>query len=154
MHLRRLILAVALLAGCSQSSQVENEQDELPSTDTNFSRLPSLLADIRGSAGSLLYEGLPSRFWEPELRSHELQAKRTFKLHGYPFYEGPLTWLAGDSEEVFTLFKNKSSFVPFRRAKQCGGYNPEYAIEWKTGETANHALVCLECGEVKLFGAG
>jgi hypothetical protein len=145
-------LAVTLLTGCSQVTEVEVEQEVLPNTETNFARLPSILAGIRGSEGTLLYEGLPSSFWEPELRNRELQDKRTFKLHGYVFYEEPLAWLRKDAEEALAVFKNKSSFAAYRRSKQCWGYNPEFGIRWTTGTTATNALICLECGEVKMFG--
>ena len=54
---------------------------------------------------------------------------------------------------VTALLSSKSSFARYRgNKKECSGYQPDYGIEWKTGEAATQALICLECGEAKLFG--
>ena len=57
-----------------------------------------------------------------------------------------------DAEPFTALFSSKKSFKRYDEKKRCGGYSPDYAVEWKTGEEATRALICLECGEVKLFG--
>ena len=89
MDRRWLILAATLFAGCSQASRVEVEYEQPLKTETNFANLPKVLAGIPKSGDLMLYEGLPSEFWEPELREQELNQKKTIKLHAYPFYEGP-----------------------------------------------------------------
>lgn len=86
------------------------------------------------------------------MRERELAQKKTIRLHGYPFYEDSRN-LPGTEAGPFTaLFTSKLSFKRYDGRKQCGGYSPDYSIEWKLGEAATQALICLECGEVKMFG--
>jgi hypothetical protein len=100
----------------------------------------------------MLHEGLPSEFWEPELRERELTQKKTIKLHGYPFYDEPIALNGTDAEHLTALFSAKKSFKRYVENKRCSGYHPEYCIDWKAGEAVTQALICLECGEIKLFG--
>ncbi len=152
MDRRWLLLAAILFAGCSQATQIQGEPEPPQKTDTDFARLPQLLAGIPKSGDILLHEGLPSEFWEPELREQELTQKKTITFHGYPFYEEQRTLQGTDSEPFTALFSSKASFKRYDEKKRCGGYSPDYAIEWKAGEAATQALICLECGEVKMFG--
>ena len=57
-----------------------------------------------------------------------------------------------DAEQFTALFSAKGSFKRYRGQKACGGYHPDYCVEWKQGEAATRALICLECLEVKFFG--
>ena len=100
----------------------------------------------------MLHEGLPSEFWEPELREQELNQKKTSKLHGYPFYEESIALKATDAERLTTLFSSRKSFKRYEANKRCSGFNPEYCVEWKAGEAVTQALICLECREIKMFG--
>jgi hypothetical protein len=149
---RWLMLAAALLVGCSRASNGVVEHDPPPKTDTNFERLPLVLAGIQDSAEVSLYEGLPGEFWDPQLREEELRRKKTIRLHGYPFYEEPLAFRGADAGRLSALMSAKKSFNRFRGPKECGGYHPEYCAQWKTGGDETRALISLECGEVKMFG--
>jgi hypothetical protein len=148
----QLILAASLFAGCSQASRVEVEYEQPQKTDTNFANLPLVLAGIAKSRDVMLHEGLPSEFWEPELRERELNQKKTIKLHGYPFYDEPIALKGTDAEHLSALFSAKKSFKRYVENKRCSGYHPEYCLDWNAGEAVTQALICLECGEVKLFG--
>ena len=148
-----LILAASLFAGCSQASRVEVEYEQAQKTDANFANLPLVLEGIAKSRDVMLHEGLPSEFWEPELRERELNQKATIKLHGYPFYDEPLALNGTDAEHFTALLSAKKSFKRYAENKRCSGYHPDYCLEWKAGEAATQALICLECGEIKLFGS-
>jgi hypothetical protein len=147
-----LILAVSLCAGCSQAPRVEVEYEPPQKTDTNFANLPLVLAGLKKSQDVMLREGLPSEFWEPELRERELNQKATIKLHGYPFYDEPIALKGTDAERLTALFSAKQSFKRYDGKKRCSGYHPDYCLEWKAGEAVTQALICLECVEIKLFG--
>ena len=151
---RSLILSVVVLAGCAQQANVEVEQEQPKPVSTDFKRLPSVLKVIPKTEEVVLYEGLPSDFWEPELREREASRKSTIRLHGYPFYDEPLALRPGDVEQVTALFCARGTFKHYRAQKPCGGYHPDYCVEWKTGAEVTRALICLECGEVKIFGPG
>ena len=149
----QLILAASLFGGCSQASRVEVEYEPPQKTDTNFANLPLVVAGISKSQDVMLREGLPSEFWEPELRERELTQKETIKLHGYPFYDEPLALKGTDAERLTALFSAQKSFKRYNGNKKCSGYHPDYCVEWKAGEAATQALICLECAEIKLFGS-
>jgi len=147
-----LILAATVFAGCSQASRVELEYEQPQKTDANFANLSLVLAGIPKSGDMILHEGLPSEFWEPELRERELKQKETIKLHGYPFYEEPISLKGTDAERLTALFSSKKSFKRYDGNKKCSGYYPEYCVEWNAGEAVTQALICLDCREIKMFG--
>jgi len=147
-----LIVGCALFTGCSPQPTFEIESDAPPPTDTSFDRLPAILAGISSAGVVLLYEGLPSEFWEPELRKRELEQKETIRKRGYSVYEEPLQVEEFDARRLTALFSASESFAPFRSAKSCGGFQPEFALEWKSDAAVTLALISLECSEVKLFG--
>jgi hypothetical protein len=148
-----LALVLTLLVGCTQESRIETEHEQEIKTDTNFAHLPLILAGIPKSSDISLYEGLPSEFWEPELLERELSQKKTHKLHGYRFYEELITIEGADAEQLTALLSSKKAFRAYEKTKRCGGFYPEYCVEWKKGQTATQCLICLECGDVKMFGA-
>jgi hypothetical protein len=149
---RWLMCAAALLAGCTGATDVEVGQEPPRPVSTDFGRLPSVLEGIRKSGEVVLHEGLPSEFWEPQLREREVGRKKTTRLHGHPFYDERPALRAADAERLTALFSAKGSFRRYRGPKGCGGYHPDYCVEWKAGDGATRALISLECGEVKIFG--
>jgi hypothetical protein len=152
MDRRWLMWTATLLAGCTGAPNVEVGQEPPRPISTDFGRLPSALEGIRKSGEVVLYEGLPSEFWEPQLREREVGRKKTIRLHGHPFYDERLAVGVADAERITALFSAKGSFRRYRGPKGCGGYDPDYCVEWKTGDGATRALISLERGEVKIFG--
>jgi hypothetical protein len=148
---RCLMAAVALLDGCAQQATIDVDSPP-PVTDTNFARLSVVLAGVTSAGEVFLYEGLPSEFWEPELRARELKEKETITIRGYPFYDGTLALPAASTRPLTELLSTAKSFAPYTSQKKCGLFNPEFCLEWKTSEATTQALICLECGEVKLYG--
>ncbi len=146
------LLAVLLFAGCKQETKVPLIGAPPPPIETNFDQLQTVLAVIPKMGEVLLYEGLPSDFWEPELVEQELKSKKTTKLHGYPLYEELLAIQGSDGEQFTTLLSGRNSYAKLDRSKSCGGFYPDYCLEWKAGDGTTHVLICLECGEVKIHG--
>lgn len=146
------VLAALWLVGCKQEVQVAFDLTPPPPIETNFDRLPTVLAGIPKSGSALLYEGLPSDFWEPQLLEQELARKKTIRLHGYPFYEERLAWQGTDEEQLTALLSASASFAKYTDGKKGGGFHANYCLEWKSGEETTHAIICLEIGEVKLYG--
>ena len=71
---------------------------------------------------------------------------------GYPFYEERLSWQGTDGEQLTTLLSARTSFAKLTAGKQGGGFHANYCLEWKTAEGTTLAIICLECGEVKMYG--
>ena len=72
-------------------------------------------------------------------------------LNGYLFYDERLAPQGSDLEQLTSPFSDTQSFHRHRGTKICGGYHPDYCIEWKKGDATTRALICLECGEVQFF---
>ena len=56
--------------------------------------------------------GLPSEFWEPEMRRQAvLNQTKTIKLHeGFPFYEEPIPRSGADAGPLSALLPSRTTF--------------------------------------------
>ncbi|MBC7815521.1 MAG: hypothetical protein IAG10_01320 [Planctomycetaceae bacterium] len=152
MSLRGLFVLAALwLVGCKQEVKVAFDITPPPPIETNFDRLPTVLAGIPKTGVALLYEGLPSDFWEPQLLEQELARTKTVRLHGYPFYEELLAWQGADGEQLTALLSARTSFATYTDGKKGGGFHANYCLEWKSSEGTTHVVISLEGGEVKMY---
>ncbi len=150
---RRWFLGAAiLLAGCSQPVNPIPQSGPPREVSTDFSRLRTVLEGLRKPGEIAIYAGLPSEFWEPQLREEEASRNRTVRLQGYLFYDDRLELKGEVVERLTSLLTAERSFQRRRAAKKCGGYDPDYCIEWKSNGSTTYILICLECGEVKLLG--
>jgi hypothetical protein len=115
---------------------------------------PALAAQVRRSSAVFLYEGLPHEAWEAKVRENELATKRTVTIGGEPFYAETLALNDFDSSALKRLYCNSNSFIPFVAIGKCGGYHPDYCLEWKTGTDSVFVQFCFGCSEMKTFAAG
>jgi hypothetical protein len=115
---------------------------------------PPASASISQSRLITLYEGLPHQFYEPKALLAEKKAKQTVELNGFTFYGETLELKAGDAEELKALLAGSRSFVPFTEEKKCGGFHPDYAVEWSVGGETYRCLICLGCLEARIHGPG
>lgn len=153
MDLRWFIVLVPLwLAGCTQEGNVSFNLMPPPPIDTNFDRLPTVLEGIPKTGAAVLYEGLPSDFWEPQLLEQELARKKTVRIHGYPFYEELLAWQETDREQLTELLFARTSFAKYTSGKKGGGFHANYCLEWNAGGERAHMIIALDYGEVKIYG--
>lgn len=151
MDRRWLLWTAVLLAGCTREQSVQAPPDSPKQVKKDFAQLTSILDGIHRSGEIALYEGLPSEFWEPQLREREASQKKTISINGYLFYDKRLAPRGPDLEQFTRLFSDARSFRRYQSTKVCGGYHPDYCIEWKKGDVTTRALICLECGEVQFF---
>jgi hypothetical protein len=121
-------------------------------TDANFDNLPPLTEAIARADRVILYEGLPHEGWEKKALDEELKAKKTFEDHGFPFYTEPLDLKPEDARKLTALFTDPASFRGYWGAKKCGGFHPDYLVEWQAESNTYRAHVCLGCSEVKVYG--
>ena len=126
------------------------EQSKTPGTEfMNFSAFAAKLQKIDSVR---LFEGLPHQMFASRLHEEELRTKKTVRLHRFPFYEETLELKEADAAELTLIFRNRKSFRPFSGPKACGGFHPDYGLEWNGGQEIYQALVCFGCHEVMLFG--
>ncbi len=104
-------------------------------------------------AGSIsLYEGLPHAMYEPESLAAEKKAKPTIELHGFSFYRQALAPSGGDQAKLKASLGDAGSYSPYSGEKKCGGFHPDYAVEWTVAGEPYACLICFGCGEIKVFG--
>lgn len=138
---RRLLLAISL-AACALS------QAACGGTSRAFT------SAVASAEKMTLYEGLPHQAFESDLLESERRSKPVQELHGYWFYKEPLAPSAEDARRLTQMLSDAAAFAPFSGEKKCGGFHPDYAVEWQKGSSAYRALICFGCDEAKLFGPG
>ena len=108
-------------------------------------------ATIRRAERVSLYEGLPHQFYETELFKKEKLEKPTVEFGGDLFYRDPVDLKYADKAELRDLIGNPDSFQKFVAEKKCGGFHPDYAVEWRNDADKWICLICFGCGEAKIL---
>jgi hypothetical protein len=120
--------------------------------ETTLENHKKLAAALKESEDCLLYEGMPHQMYEANALQKEIAAKKTIIRDSFNFYQQPLAWKGGDEKLVEKLISDSASFSPFQGEKKCGGFHPDYCLEWQTAAGAYSVLLCFGCGEVKVLG--
>jgi hypothetical protein len=149
-RLALLMLFVASLI-CAGVFFVRNMSNAPRLSPTEAARLLPLLDGV-GKATLVLYEGLPHQSLEHKSFQQELASRETIRVNEYPFYARPLSVKPGDIEPLRQLSKTASNFATVKYAKACGGFHPDYCLEWTLNNTTCRYLVCLGCAEVEIHG--
>ncbi len=85
----------------------------------------------------VLYEGLPHQLYEGPSLENERQTKAVQELDGYTFYEEPLALAGDDTTRLSEILGDSKTYKPFTGEKKCGGFHPDYAVEWHIGADRN-----------------
>jgi hypothetical protein len=99
-----------------------------------------------------LFEGLPHPLYEEQQFEQEQRTKAVRKIGNYLFYQGSLILNEGDGKRLTDILGDASTLEPFKGEKKCGGFHPDYAVEFRHGNTRYSFLICFGCGEVKITG--
>ena len=92
---------------------------------------------------------------EPERFQHEKSgSKPLIERAGYPFYREPLTSPADELKILSRSLSDPATYRPFSGEKKCGGFHPDYAVEWpgESPESTRVILLCFGCNEAKVIG--
>lgn len=114
-----------------------------------------------------VYEGLPHQMFEADLLEKEKKTKPvveftvtpkaakldTKRNDKYPFYKAPLKLKDEDLESLRSLLSSGETYKEWTGVKNCGGFHPDFAIEWTSDGKTMRALICFNCGEIILSGA-
>ena len=140
---------LCLSLGCEgkRSRELDGEKPEVFETNIEI-----LVAEIQKCEMVSLYEGLPNDYYEPELLAKELKDKDSVLLHEFPFYDEPITPEEKVSKELIALCGNPKTFRRYKGPKKCGGFHPDWCVEWKNGEATYLVLLCFGCCEARLYG--
>jgi hypothetical protein len=112
----------------------------------------SFTSAVKGAEPATLYEGLPHPMFEEEAFKREQAAGAAREMHGYAFYRDPLPFTADEAKEITRVLADPALYKSFTGEKKCGGFHPDYLVEWRLGGEVYHALFCFTCEEAKLFG--
>jgi hypothetical protein len=113
--------------------------------------LSPILRAIASSSGVKLFEGLPHQNFESEMLAQELASHRTVRFASFPFYEEAMEIHEDCKQQLTGTFRAVSAYGPFTPGKLCGGFHPDFAVEWSHPETPALALICFGCGECLLL---
>lgn len=83
----------------------------------------------------------------------EQEAKRNdvHRILGYPFYAPPAA--AKNRDKLQRILSDEGSYAVYTGPKTCGGFHPDYDVEWTSGGRKMHVQICFGCGEA-LFADG
>jgi len=111
--------------------------------------ITSILRDtIKKTDRIFVYEGLPHQMFEAELLEKEKKRKDTTSIANYSFY-APKTQVENKAlVKMKTIISDSKNYIQFTGEKRCGGFHPDYAVEWPNGEKTYAVLFCFGCDEV------
>jgi hypothetical protein len=130
-------------------STVRTEEKD-PSAD--MANLKPLAAGIQKAGALTVYIGvsrIPTAPLPPGVKAPE---EKTMAIRGYQFHEK--TYAAGEKEsaQLKALIGNEKNFSKWEGPKPCGGFHPNYCLEWKDGEKVYQVFLCYGCEEAKIYG--
>jgi len=129
-----------LFSGCSRS-QLGGAESAPCATIVNADRVT-------------LHEGLPHPSQETTAFEKEKKSKQTVELDAHSFYRKALDLKEEDVPKLKRLLGDSSSFEAFSGEKKCGGFHPDYGVEWSLGGEVHRCLICFGCQEALVSGPG
>jgi hypothetical protein len=133
----QLFALVFTVGGCSR-----------PGSPADYEPFAKIVAD---ADRVVLYEGLPHPDAEVELFKKELAAKQTVTYGEFSFYAEPITLSTEDRAMLSAILDDTDAFSgPPPGNLKCGGYHPDFAVEWSKGDSKVFVGICFGCGESKI----
>ena len=119
----------------------------------SFAKLKPLTNSLVAKSQLTVYRGVARENPEPSPPRGTPKANevRTIIRFGQTFYEKSLPVPAAKTRKPLSLLKNPQSFSQWGGAKACGGFHPDYALVWKTGDQVVEMHLCFTCKEIKVF---
>jgi hypothetical protein len=96
-----------------------------------------------------LFEGLP-RLDEAELAKIR-EKSGTIEIGKWSFYAEPLAASGSVIEKLRATLVDRNSLEPYSGGKFCGGFHPDFCVQWTTGDETMSLLVCLGCHEAEFI---
>jgi hypothetical protein len=139
----------ALMAGLAALPGAR-AQEKKPATDV------ASYKPVAAAAGKvkevILFEGFPHPVFEPKLFKQEKETRNQFRYQGFLFYESRPRLREKDAEALRKVFADSGNFTAWRGEKKCGGFHPDFMVQWKVGDDIYRVQICFGCVEIKAFG--
>lgn len=120
-------------------------------TSTDLASHKPIAGLIAAADRLVLYEGLPHQVWEGDLLASELAAKKTVTSHDFPFYADAIAPKDDDAKALAAILSDAKSLRQYTGGKRCGGFHPDWRLEWQAGGEKVECQLCFGCSEVKFF---
>src|SRR5262245_61463170 len=143
------VLALLLTASGCGSKGIGGNRDDASEGSGDYK---ALFETVRKADRLVLSEGLPHQGNERELFAEEKRSKKHVMINSFPFYPEPLDLSSDDAGQLKALLGDPEAFSPFTAEKKCGGFHPDYCVEWSADGRVHRCLICLGCDEVKVYG--
>src|SRR5688500_13875115 len=114
--------------------------------------LPRFTATLARAKQIVVFEGLPHQAWERSELESERRLKKCVNIHGYFFYDDARHAANEEFASLRQALLRSGGIIGWGGNKLCGGYHPDYLIQWTGADGTYDALVCFGCHEIKLFG--
>jgi hypothetical protein len=144
-------LAASLLTIALATTAVRAEEPA-KKTDDNFDNRKPLVEGIKKADKIIVYEGMPHPTFDKDLLASELKQKKNVRLHQEYFYDSPKPVKEAVGKVLTDVIADPASLQAYRGPKRCGGFHPDYAVEWKAGSDTYHVQICYGCKELKIYG--
>jgi hypothetical protein len=141
-----LIAALPALPG----ARAEERAEKKPATDV------ASYKPIAASAGKakevIVFEGFPHPLLEAKVFKKEKEERNQFRYQGHVFYQNRPKVKDKDAEALKKILADSKGFTAWRGEKKCGGFHPDYMIQWKDGDDLYRVLICYNCKEIMAYG--
>jgi hypothetical protein len=128
------------------AKRLEQTRDKANKNAQFMGQFAEFLKSVSEAESMIIYEGLP-RASDDELANIK-QKHETVDIDGWSFYSAPLAASPSIIEKLRSTLVDYRAFEPYTGVKFCGGFHPDFCVQWKVGEQTHNALVCLRCFEL------
>lgn len=117
----------------------------------NFQENWALLRTLKGAYSVVLLEGLPHQTYEWKEHEYEMANKPVEVINDFPFYRDKIALKVNEVQKLTDYFDSALSFSPSIGAKRCGGFHPDYCLQWiNLGGNKVNCFLCFGCEELQL----
>jgi len=155
--------ALAVVASAADKKEEEErwlkqhlKQEELrmKTRAESFKLLPEFSRGIQGCDTLVVYEGLPHQMTEKDVFQREMARTKTVEIERHRFYAKPVPISAEAAEKLRKLYVKKGTFAPSEGVKYCGGFHPDWCLQWTRGSQTWTVHLCFGCNEMMTFHGG
>ena len=136
--------ALWFIAGCG-GSPIQN------GNESDFTQYSSIARAIGEAGEPVLHEGLPHPMFEAGHFERERKRDDIHEWNGHWFYNEKLPIDKKTAVELTKLVTENGTFVAFSGEKKCGGFHPDFALEWTDEGNQFACFLCFGCREAMLF---
>jgi hypothetical protein len=152
--LRQIAASLALLAFALTLPTSSDAMQPIALKGDDMATLGEARNIIAAAKSFTVLEGLPHQTWEADKLKQELAKGIANEVHGFPFYTKALVPSEKDAAILRELATAHTSYRPYSGPKRCGGFHPDYALEFANGGQKLHIQLCFGCKEARFHAPG